>query len=271
MPKGAYSQQIQKQRQAREKRLTANPRNWFSLIGLFPLVPGVNSLGGKSPASIIIPGLQQAVEAVFLLEGNAVILGDDAKSVVLNRSAPQARALCTDHDGEPDILGIGSVQIMVIQRGEKFFLRAWDVQSTAVKEFKGLNYYPIDPAWQIRGEFVPYPTPRIIPGEDAIGTRTEVAYIGEAIFEVNGVSCRLMAADEEDGLLFNFTDLTRSDTTYPGGRWLLSKKPVKNAITLDFNLAQNWPCAYTPYATCPLPPLENRLQVRIEAGEKRYS
>ncbi|MBN2258351.1 MAG: DUF1684 domain-containing protein, partial [Anaerolineaceae bacterium] len=93
---------------------------------------------------------------------------------------------------------------------------------------------------------------------------------GEIHFTLEGVDCRLVAEDSGNELLFSFTDLTRADVTYPGGRFLTVEKPRDNRVVLDFNLAVNWPCAYTDFATCPLPPTENHLPVRIEAGEMRY-
>jgi hypothetical protein len=263
MPLDNYVNQIQNQRHDREQKLVTNPRNWFSLIGLFPLQPGKNPLIG-------IPGIEPPENTFLELSGEKVYLVDNPGYLQINGGMAEARPLQTDHDADTDILSAGDVQMVVLQRGERFFIRAWNINAKAVKEFKGLSYYPVDPAWKIEGRFLRYPNPVIIPGEDAIGTKTETAYVGEVHFEIMGMSCSLIAAGDEEELLFNFTDLTAVDTTYPGGRFLITPVPVKDTIWLDFNLTRNWPCAYTPYATCPLPPPQNRLKIRVEAGEKRY-
>jgi len=263
MPFENYIEQIQSQRHDREQKLVASPRNWFSLIGLFPLQNGVNPLIG-------IPGVEPPASTFLNLKGEKVRLVDTPGYLQVNGGIGEDRPLRTDHDANPDILSAGDVQMMVLQRGEHFFIRAWDVNSIAAKEFKGLSYYPVDPVWRIEGVFLRYPNPILIPGEDAIGTKSETATVGEAQFEIKGISCSLIAAGDDEELLFNFTDLTAADTTYPGGRYLVTPIPTNDTITLDFNLTRNWPCAYTLYATCPLPPPQNRLKARIEAGEKRY-
>ena len=263
MPLDKYIQEIQNQRRDREQKLVASPRNWFSLIGLYPLQPGRNPFVG-------IPGIQPPENTFLELNGEKLFLVDSSGYLQVNETPAETRPLRTDHDDNPDILSAGDVQMIILQRGERFFIRAWDVNAKAVKEFKGLNYYPADPAWKIEGRFLRYPNPDILPGEDAIGTKTETAYVGEVQFEIRGIDCSLIAAGDDEDLLFNFTDLTAADTTYPGGRFLVTQIPLIDTISLDFNLARNWPCAYTPFATCPLPPPQNRLKVRVEAGEKRY-
>jgi len=270
MTENSYTEQILKQRADREKRLLANPHNWFSLIGLFPLMDGTNSIGGTGDNSIAIPGLPQEQFASLILEKGSVFLRGAVDSVMVNNKPAELRRLQTDHDAETDVLSIGSIHIIVIRRGERFFLRAWDVQSPAARNFSGLNYFPINPEYRIHAKFVSFPEPKIIPVEDVIGTNYEVKYIGKAIFTIEGIPCSLIAELDEEDLLFSFTDQTKSDDTYPGGRLFTTCLPENDMVILDFNLARNWPCAYTPHATCPLPPFENHLPVRIEAGEKRY-
>lgn len=270
MTENSYTEQVLTQRAEREKRLLANPRNWFSLIGLFPLIEGVNSIGGTGDNAIAIPGLPQEQFAAVVLEKSSVFLSAAVDNVLINNKPAELRRLLTDHDPETDVLSIGSIHIIVIRRGERFFLRAWDVQSPAARNFSGLNYFPVNPDYRILAKFVPFVGPKIIPVEDVIGTNYKVKYIGKAFFTINETPCSLIAELDEDELLFSFTDQTKSDATYPGGRLFTSCLPENDTIVLDFNLARNWPCAYTPHATCTLPPFENHLPVRIEAGEKRY-
>jgi len=103
-----------------------------------------------------------------------------------------------------------------------------------------------------------------------IGTETEGQFLGQAQFTLHGADCKLEAEKDGGQLLFHFTDGTSKTSTYGGGRKFNSPLPENNEILLDFNLSENWPCAYTPYATCPLVPQENSLPINIEAGEKKY-
>ena len=270
MVESSYIEFVQIQRMEREKRLVANPRNWFSLVGLFPILEGINLLGGNEHNSLNIPGTPLPAYATLELTNHKVNLKDGSISLLLNGNTFESRVLCSDHDINTDILSIGPIQMIVLQRGEQFFIRAWDTQSENISRFAGLNYFPIDPVWRIQAEFKPFAAPRVLPVEDVIGTKYEVKFVGQAFFDIQGIPCSLIAEDDEEELLFSFSDLTKTDTTYPAGRFFFPGKPADNRVTLDFNMARNWPCAYTPFATCPLPPFENHLKVRIEAGEKRY-
>lgn len=270
MSTDTYSDSILQQRDAREKRLIANPRNWFSLIGLFLLAEGNNTLGAGRAGSVNIPGLPKGFSAVLVLNKGKVSLGEFTSGLLVNGEAAKARVLGTDQDEVTDILAIGDIHIIVIQRGERFFLRAWDLQAPAARDFSGLRYFPVDPTFRITAQFTAFPQPQILPVEDMIGTRYESEFIGRATFILHGETCSLIAEEDDEALLFSFTDLTKTDATYPGGRFFTTPLPENGKVVLDFNLANNWPCAYTPYATCPLPPYENHLKVRIQAGEKRY-
>lgn len=266
----AYIAEIEAARRAREERLLTNPLNWFSLVGLFPLADGVNRLGCGEMHDINLPTMAQDAWADFEVRPDGVYLTSASAGFTVNGQPPAADRLRQDVDGDPDLVEIGAIAIRVIRRNGNAYLRVWDRQSPMLKQFAGLRYFPVDAAYRIDAEYVRYDPPRAIRIADAIGGEHEIQFPGEARFTLHNTTCSLIAEDDEDGLLFNFTDPTRTDATYPGGRYLLTEKPTGRHITLDFNLARNWPCAYTPFATCPLPPAENRLKVPIEAGEKRY-
>lgn len=271
MKTNAYIDSIIKQRTAREKRLLTNPRNWFSLIGLFLLEEGDNTVGGTQERSIEIPGLPGGLTAILRIDHGQVSLVECTPDLMLNGKPAKLRILGTDRDEVTDILSIGDIHIIILKRGESFFLRAWDLQAPTARDFSGLNYFPVDPTWRITALFTTFQQPQLLPVEDMVGTRYESKFIGRATFNIHGASCSLIAEEDDEELLFSFTDLTKTDSTYAGGRFITTSVPVNNEVVLDFNLAKNWPCAYTPHATCPLPPFENHLKVRIEAGEKRYT
>lgn len=266
----AYVVEIEQARQAREDRLLSTPLNWFSLVGLYPLVDGSNLVCRRDGGGIILPTLSEDAWIEFETRADGVYLTAASANITVNGQPPTADRLRQDIDGDPDLVESGSIAIRVINRSGRPYLRVWDQQSPALKDFHGLNYFPVDPTFQIQADYFRYDPPRSIKIGDAIGGEHEIHFPGEAQFTWNGVACSLIAEDDEDGLLFNFTDLTRSDSTYPGGRYVLAPYPKNDRVAIDFNLARNWPCAYTSFATCPLPPAQNHLKVRIEAGEKRY-
>jgi uncharacterized protein (DUF1684 family) len=270
MENSQYLESIQAQRLEREKRLVANPRNWFSLAGLFWLEPGENTFGADPSNPIHLPAAPAPFCGGLYLHNNTVTLKHALEGVRVNGELPPTRPLQTDHDDTPDFIECGSLRMLVLRRGEKTLLRVWDTKAKAVKDFRGLNYFPIDAQYRIEAEYLPYNPPVLKKGTDAIGTETEVEFSGQVRFTLSGVDCTLEAQADDEGLMLHFSDLTKKDTTYPGGRYLLTSVPENGRVMLDFNQAVNWPCAYTQFATCPLTPFENALQLRIEAGEKRY-
>ena len=265
-----YFDHIQQRRLERENALLSSPLNWFALTGLFPLNSGENSLGNGTGFTINIAEFSHTAQATITIKGDNASLTRVNDLITINGIAARPQALQPDVDGEPDLLESGSITMMVIRRGDRFLLRVWDREAAGLKDFHGLRYYPVDPDYRVVAAYLPFDPPKQIIIHDAIGSETERTFPGMARFLIHGIMCSLVAEDDGDELLFSFTDLTSLDATYPGGRYLLTDKPVNDQLVLDFNLARNWPCAYTPYATCPLPPAENHLGVRVEAGEKRY-
>lgn len=265
-----YIESILEERTERDRHLTANPLNWLALCGLFLLVEGENTFGSDPSNNIVLPGFPAAHSGVLILANGRVSLTKITDGVTVNGKAPEARPLRSDLDGEPDDIQAGPVTLRIIGRGGQWLVRAWDRESPAVKDFKGLHWFPVNPDLCITGSFTAYDPPLTRKTYDAIGNEHETAFAGWVDFSVDGVPCRLEAEDAGDELLLNFTDLTKNDTTYPGGRYLVLPKPSGAEVILDFNRATNWPCAYTSFATCPLPPFENRLAVHIEAGEQRF-
>jgi uncharacterized protein (DUF1684 family) len=267
-----YIEEIKKYRKARDKRLKTSPQSWLSLVGLFKLEPGDNPFGMSMTNKIVLTQCGQMHCGSFHLENKVVsLIPQTDSSLTVNDLPPEPCALHTDQDGEPDLICIGSLTMMVLLRGNDYYLRVWDKDSPAFTTFIGLKYFPVDPGFRIEAEFEIYDPPKAIKIPDVLGIEHNSFLVGEAHFILKGINCRLVAEENSEGLLFSFTDETRKDLTYPGGRYITSEKPGSGRVTLDFNMAVNWPCAYTVYATCPLPPVENRLPVRIEAGEMRYS
>ena len=271
MSDSPYHERILKFREDRNKEMTASPLNWLALIGLFVIDKGDNSFGNDETNRIMVPALAHKRSGVLRFEdGRVFLLQAEDRGLRVSGHLPDFRPLRTDRDGEPDLIETGSLAMRVIKRGQRTFLRVWDKDAPAARNFTGLDYYNIKPEYCIAARFVWHHPPKVARVLDIIGNAHDGEFVGQARFRWHGAACLLEAQGAGGMLLFSFTDRTNGDETYPGGRFVKAPRPEGEELMLDFNLACNWPCAYTSFATCPVPPLENRLPVRIEAGERRY-
>lgn len=240
---------------------------WLSLAGLNWLNPGVNRIGSD-------PELEVTLPAGPPLAGTITVADDglSADGVFTHDGAPvEALPLADDSAGEPTMLELGDLRFCVIQRGGRHAIRTWDTRSAALREFDGIDHWPVDPAWRIGARFEPTPG-RMVPVPDVLGLIEKEESPGEVVFEVGGVAHRLQALEggPKGELWLVFGDETNGDQTYGGGRFLYTAAPVEGSVEVDFNRAYNPPCVFSPFATCPLPWPENRLPIRIEAGERIY-
>ncbi len=142
------------------------------------------------------------------------------------------------------------------------------------KEFKGLRYYPENPALRFELPLIRYDKPTRVRMETSTGDVQDFDRVGQIQFEVNGEPASLQVYESADGAgdyFIPFVDATAPAETYGAGRYLEPEELDEGTLAVDFNLAYNPYCAYDPIKwSCPLPPQENRLQVRIEAGEKKF-
>jgi uncharacterized protein len=239
----------------REERLRA-PDGWLALTALCWLAPGENAVPG-------LPG-------VFVLEGGKVTLRASAADGYTLAGAPVTeRTLATDLAPAPDALQVGARKVLVIDRGGALAVRVWDADGPARRSFQGVPAYPADPRWRIVARWEAYASPRQVAISAAAGPPQAGEVPGRAVFTVDGTEVSLEPTQEGDELSFVFRDATSRDTTYGAGRFLVAEGPRDGRVVLDFNRAYDPPCAFTAFATCPLPRPENILPVRIEAGEKR--
>lgn len=273
----SYTAEIANWREQRENRLKADG-GWLTVAGLFWLKEGPNRFGTDPEADIELPaGTAPPRAGVFEFSAGTttVTIEPGAAATVGGRTLePQvAVALKADSSGSPDVVTMGSLQMHVIQRGERYAIRLKDMQSSVRKQFRGLRWYPVDPAYRVTARFVPHDEPVEIAVPTILGTIERMPSPGYALFTLGGVQMRLdpvLEDPEADQLFFIFRDATSGPETYPAGRFLYTDLPKDGAVTLDFNKAYNPPCAFTRYATCPLPPEQNRLAARIQAGELNY-
>lgn len=254
----SYQDSILQWRQSREAALRA-PDGWTSLAGLFWLREGANRYG-KDPGNDIPLPAGPAHAGTFELRGGQVTAVADGRRHVLQPDS--------DQDG---VVKVDRLSLLVIKRGDRYGIRLKDPDSSYRTSFRGIRSFPIQEAYRVTAKWVA--APRQIPILNVLGQTEPSENPGYAVFQLAGKELKLYPILEVPGdrqLFYIFRDLTTGKETYPAGRFFYSEMPKDGRVVLDFNKAYNPPCAFTPYATCPLPPKENYLPVRIEAGEKTY-
>lgn len=269
-----YVQSVQEWRSARLARLQ-KPDGWLSLVGLHWLDEGRFSLG-RDPGNDIVLNTGPAKLGEIERRGEVVTLHPTLNAGVSLANAPISEpvVLQPDSSGAPSVVsfpGTGEASFMLIERSGRFGLRVRDSAAPTRSGFVGIESYPIDPRWRVEARFVAHPPGRTIEIASVINTLEPMPNPGVLEFEMDGALRRLEVVDEGDGALFViFADRTNGKDTYGPGRFLYAEAAGEGRAIVDFNRAYNPPCAFNAYSTCPLPPPENRLDLRVEAGEKRY-
>ncbi len=270
----AYRAEIEAWRAERDEGLRAED-GWLTLAGLFWLEEGAGTFGSAPDNAVVFPaGKAPAKLGTFHREGEKVTLevtpGLGLEADGQEVTAPRLE-LASDAGGKPTLLSIGSLTFHVIQRPGKVGIRLKDKESPVLRGFTGIESFAIDPAWRIEARFEPYDPPKTIKVPNIIGGSFDETSPGALVFERDGASYRLEPTGEADEEMFLvFGDATNGHETYGGGRFLYVPPPKDGKAIVDFNKAYNPPCVFTPYATCPLPPRQNKLELRITAGEKMW-
>jgi len=268
-----YRAEIEKWRADRVRRLTAED-GWLSVVGLSWLEEGDNSVGSAPSARVaLFSGRTPArLGTIRLARGSASFTAAPGVSVTHGGKPVRTIALASDADGEPTILQHGTVSFYAIRRGDRLGIRVKDSAAPARREFQGIDGYAIDPKWRVAARFEPFNPKKSIPIPNILGNVTQEPSPGAVVFSIGGREYRLDAVEEEgeEDLFLIFGDRTNGTATYGAGRFLYAPRPGPDGKTfVDFNKAYSPPCAFTAFATCPLPPPQNRLQIAIEAGEKK--
>lgn len=260
----AHQDDVLKWKTRRAERLAAED-GWLSLIGLHWVNEGENVVTLNKAGS---PQVR-----IKRTEGT-LTLHPDPSMTIAGQPLPADVDLKNDmEDGGPTIVQMGSVRFNAIKRGERYGLRVKDAEAETRTHFQGLEYYPVDPGRRVEARFEMYHPPKKIPITDVTGMTSDSISPGSLTFEIDGKEYSLdpILEDGATDLFIIFRDQTSADTTYPAGRYLYAAPAKEGKVIIDFNKAYNPPCAFTNFATCPLPPLQNRLPIRIEAGEKKYA
>jgi uncharacterized protein (DUF1684 family) len=286
-----WRQDLASWRAQREHNLAA-PDGWLTLVGLEWLKPGVNSVGTATDNQIRVRAEAPDHLGLLTVSGKASGASSLGTGIVqllapsggfppdLKIDGNPAREGPLAVDGaKPSTIAWHGLTLVVLRRGNRFALRIKDADAHTRTSFRGLNWYPPDPRYRIVAQWIPFAPPHIEKIPTVIGTTLDLPSPGVAEFTLDGKTLRLepvIEAGQKETLFFILSDPTGQTTTYETARHLHTGLPAHGLaqpgfLTLDFNRLENPPCAYTPYATCPLPPEQNRLPVAIEAGEQRYA
>lgn len=245
---------------------------WLNLVGLYWLKEGENKFGSDLTNDIIFPeDAPKFIGSIFLQDSliNIKILPNIA--VMLNDSMINETIMQHDLTGKPTILELGSLRWFIIKRGDKYGVRLRDLEANLVKEFQGIKRFPVNSHWRIDALFKPYETPKKILVPNVLGTEDEEIVSGKLFFSLEGEEYSLEPLDSGEKFFIIFADETNGETTYGAGRFLYADRPDSaGKVILDFNKAYNPPCVFTKFATCPLPPKQNRLPIKVTAGEKNF-
>jgi uncharacterized protein (DUF1684 family) len=264
-----YQKEFERWKEKRLARLKSET-GWLNLAGLFWLEDGVNTIGSDSSNTIIFPEKAPAKMGKYIVErGQVRFVPETGVSILLDGKQIEETEIATDKTGKPTLLESGSLAWFIIERGDLFGIRLRDYEHPAIDKLNHIETFPANRDWIIEAVFEPYDTPRELLIPTIIGTVEKNMCPGILRFQVNGVEQQLFPVSAGKRLFVIFADETSAVETYGGGRFLYLQNPDrKNRVDIDFNKAFNPPCAFTEYATCPLPPRDNFLTVRIEAGEK---
>jgi len=278
---GDWNKDLLAWRAQRAQKLSA-PEGWMSLTGLEPIAEGANPFGGADDNPVHLKGQVPAHLGVLQRDGKTVKLlplpGGFPAELQVDGKPAQAQVLHADDEPQPSRLTVSTLVFFIIHRGDRTILRVKDTQAPTRVQFQHLNWYTPDPAYRVKAKWTPYVPQKTISIASIIGTEDKSPVPGVAEFIIGGKSYTLEPIIEEPGdtqLFFILRDSTSPKTSYGAGRFLYADFPdhgldQPGEVWLDFNRLQNPPCAYTPYATCPLPPRQNWLKVELPVGERKY-
>ncbi|WP_263357119.1 DUF1684 domain-containing protein [Acidicapsa ligni] len=280
-PDSAWHNELEQWRTARASELSA-PDGWMTLVGLEWLKPGKNTIGLAADSQVRLKGHAPEYLAVIEVNGSQLRLAAPAGGFpphLLVDGQPAHEGPLQPDDEKASVISDENLTLVVLHRGDRFALRIKDAQSPTRTSFRGLHWYAPDARYRVTAKWIPFNPPHTEKIPTIIGTTLDMPAPGLAEFTLDGKTIQLEPVLEEPNakeFFFILRDATSHTTTYEAARFLYTSLPdhgmdQPGTVVLDFNRLQNPPCAYTPYATCPLPPYVNRLAISIPAGEQRYA
>lgn len=243
---------------------------WLNLVGLYWLKEGENKFGSAKGNDIVFPVKAPDYIGTFTLKDSIVTIKVLPGVIVLfNDVEVNEMSMLNDLSGNPTILRLNSLKWFIIKRGDRYGVRLRDLDAPLLKEFKGIERFPVNKDWRINAKFVPNYPPKKILVPNILGESEEEMISGKLIFKMEDKEFSLDPIDSGERFFIIFADETNGESTYGAGRFLyIDKQDSTGKVIIDFNKAYNPPCVFTKYATCPLPPEQNRLGIKITAGEK---
>ena len=269
-PPMTHEEDVNAWKARRVKNLTSET-GWLTLTGLYWLKEGENKVGAASDMAVRLPQPAPTYVGSLNRKGSEVVFEPSA-GVPL--SVTTKTVMKADSSGDPTIVKLGTITFQVIERGDRLGVRVKDANNEARRNFQPLEYYPLNANLRVNAKLEPYNPPKEIPIVNVLGMTEKMVSPGALVFTIEGKEYRLdpVLEEGETDLFIIFGDKTNGTETYGAGRYMYAAPPDASGMTVvDFNKAYNPPCVFTNYATCPLPPRQNKLPIRIEAGEKEWA
>lgn len=263
---------LTKFRSDREAALKAD-NGWLTVAGLHFLNQGENRIGSDQSNDIVLdfPGVPKHAGVITMKGTSVSIKAAPGQTLTINDKQVTESELHGAFDNKPqDTVSFGDLTFFVHYSGPRLALRVRDQKSVIRTGFTGLRWYEPNPAFRAIGTFKPYADVKVVEIPNILGDLEPFNAVGTVTFSLNGAEHTMEAWRSGQRLWFVFRDQTSGKDTYPSARFLYTDAPKDGKVLMDFNYAQNPPCAYNPYTTCPLPPPQNRLPIAIAAGEKKY-
>ena len=258
----------------RKQHETSYRKEYVPLAGLFALKPGPNTAGSAATNAIVLPKAAPAIIGRFIMTGKSVRFEPQPGVAVTikGQRVTTGTALTSDIADAPDELAIGDIALWVHLSGDRPTIRMRDPNGETARSFRGFQWFPIEDQYRVTGRFIKDPAPREVKAPNQLGDEDTMKTEGVVEFKMGGQTVRLRPmTTRPKRFWFIFRDGTSGKETYETARFLYADLRDDGTTVLDFNEAYNPPCAFNPYTTCPIPLPENRLKVRIPAGEKAYS
>lgn len=266
-----YINEINEWHQKRINNLKLD-NGWLNLVGLYWLKEGENTFGSDKENDIIFPPNAPAKIGKYILKDSIASI-EIFPDVIVTNGGEKIQSMIVENDLSDNVtkLRLDSLVWFVIKRGDKFGIRLRDLEAPLLKTFSGIDRFPVNEDWKITTNFLPHEKPREILVPNILGAMDIEYSSGNLQLQIGGKNFEITPVDAGNKLFIIFADETSGEETYGAGRFLYADKPDSTGkVILDFNKAYNPPCVFTPFATCPLPPKENYLSVRITAGEKNW-
>jgi uncharacterized protein len=258
----------------RKQHETSYRKEYVPLAGLFALKPGPNTAGSAATNAIVLPKAAPAIIGRFIMTGKSVRFEPQPGVAVTikGQRVTTGTALTSDIADAPDELAIGDIALWVHLSGDRPTIRMRDPNGETARSFRGFQWFPIEDQYRVTGRFIKDPAPREVKAPNQLGDEDTMKTEGVVEFKMGGQTVRLRPmTTRPKRFWFIFRDGTSGKETYETARFLYADLRDDGTTVLDFNEAYNPPCAFNPYTTCPIPLPENRLKVRIPAGEKAYA